>query len=198
MTGKLLPGYCSTWAVAAIEGWSAAKLNTNMIIGCCCLWQEAAVLFANLLQELLVANPNLGVYQLCVQCQAYLQILLYASFLVGSRASASQAKKQLLPLLHKHLFEGVAQKEADEMNESGTKSVVQKAGLMSKGQSLQALVAEQRPGLNDFLFIPGPAVPPWIKNEIPTNYHEMILVENENGQMVPQKIERHVIGEIVA
>ncbi len=84
------------------------------------------------------------------------------------------------------------------MNESGTKAVVQKVGPMSKGQSLQMLIAEQRPGLNDFLFVPGPAVPPWIKNEIPIDYREMILVENKNGQMVPQKIQQHVIGEIVA
>ncbi len=148
--------------VAAKEGWSlnAAKLNTNMIIACWRLWQEAAVLFANLLQELLVVNTNLGIHQLCVQRQAYLQILLYASFLGGSRASASQATKRLLPLLHKHLFEGLAQKEADVMNKSGIMAVVQRASPMSKGQSLQALVAEQRPGLNDFLFVPGPAVPP--------------------------------------
>ncbi len=84
------------------------------------------------------------------------------------------------------------------MNESGTKAVVCNASPMSMGQTLQMLIAEQRLDLNDFLFIPGPAVPPWIKNKIPIDYHDTILVENKNGQMVPQEIQQHVIGEIVA
>ncbi len=107
---------------------------------------------------------------LCVQKQVYLQFLLYVTFLGSGRGSASEAKKRLLPLLHKYLFEGLVRQEAAKLQDSRQDVEVQETLLAHRGQSLQMIVAEQRSGPHDVVFLSGSPVGPWITRELPKDY----------------------------
>ncbi len=68
--------------------------------------------------------------------------------------------------MHKHLFEGLAREEAVEMQASGQNVEIQKTLPTHRGQSLQMIVTEQCPGPHNVIFLPGPAVGPWITEEL--------------------------------
>ncbi len=69
---------------------------------------------------------------------------------------------------------------------------------MSKGQSLQALVAEQCPGPNDLIFVPGPSVPKWVSSCIPERFEEMIYMQNDGGEMEQMHVDPPTVREVVA
>ncbi len=139
-------------------------LNTILFVVCWEVWQEVAALLTNLIKELWLANLSLGVFQLVVQRQVYLQILLYAAFLAGTRGSTSQARKRLLPVLHKELFNHLARKEAAEMLVCGEMASARYTGETPKGMMLQEVVASQRPSPDNMVYLPGIAVPPGSKD----------------------------------
>ncbi|MCP4550394.1 MAG: hypothetical protein GY835_28380, partial [bacterium] len=60
------------------------------------------------------------------------------------------------------------------------------------------LVAEQRPGPADILFVPGPSVPKWISARIPEHFEEMIYVQNKDGEMEQMEVESPTVGEVIA
>ncbi len=60
------------------------------------------------------------------------------------------------------------------------------------------VVTEQRPGPHDVVFLPGPAVRPWITGELPKNYREMIGTRDDQNQFMPQVVEVPTIGEVIA
>ncbi len=84
------------------------------------------------------------------------------------------------------------------MQEGGQNVEVQRTLPTRRGQSLQMIVAEQRQGPNDVVFLPGPAVGPWITGELPKDYREMIGMRDEENQFVPQVVEVPTIGEVIA
>ncbi len=190
--------YCQDYAEREVVSLNFACITHNMMTICWKQWQEVGQLFADLTKELEIADPTLGLCALSMQKQVYLQIVLYAAFLGGSRGSVAKTKKRLLPLLHKHLFEGFATQQAAERSEAGQVTEVRGAGPMSKGQSLQVLVAEQRPGPNDLIFVPGPSVPKWASARIPDRFEEMIYVQNEDGEMEQMEVDLPTVGEVIA
>ncbi len=100
--------------------------------------------------------------------------------------------------MHKHLFEGLARQEVAEMQASGQNIEVQKTLPMHRGQSLQMIVAEQRLGPHNVIFLPGLSVGPWITRELPKDYREMIRTHNAQGQFVPQVIEVPNVSDVIA
>ncbi len=181
--------YCQEYTEREAVSLNFTRITHDMMTVCWKQWQDAGQLFADMTKELELADPTLGLCALSMQKQVFLQIVLYAAFLGGSRGSVAQTKKRLLPLLHKHLFEGFAAQQVTEMSDAGQKTEVRGAGPMSKGQSLQALIAEKRPGPTDILFMPGPSVPKWISAHIPKRFEEMIYVQNEDGEMEQMEVE---------
>ncbi len=186
--------------IAIHQGWSlnAARVNTSIMIVCWKDWQDASLLLTDLINELWLKHPYIGALALTIQKQVYLQILLYGTFLGAGHGSATEAKRRLLPQLHKYLFEGLAKQEAIEMQVSGQNVEVQKTLPAHRGQSLQMIVTEQHPGPHDVVFLPGPAVGPWITGEQPKDYREMIRMHNKQNQFVLQIIEVLTIGEVIA
>ncbi len=81
-------------ALAIRRGWSlnAMHVNANMMVECWREWQDASLLIIDLINELWLKQPYIGVLALIIQKQVYLQILLYVSFLRSARGSVSEAK----------------------------------------------------------------------------------------------------------
>ncbi len=84
-----------------------------------------------------------------------------------------------------------------EMMAAGQVTEVCGAGPMSKGKSLQSLVAEQRPGPTDLIFVPGPSIPKWVSSHIPECFEEMIYVQNDDGEMEKMCIKPPTVGEVI-
>ncbi len=84
------------------------------------------------------------------------------------------------------------------MRESRQNVKVQKTLPAPQGQSLQMIVAEQHLGPHDVIFLPGPAVGPWITGELPKDYREMIGMRDDQNQFMPQVVEVPTIGEVIA
>ncbi len=89
------------------------------------------------------------------------------------------ARKRLLPILQKELFKAFAQNDANRMPGSAKLSI----GLTPHGQSLNSLVAEQKPGLSDILYIPDPQLHPAVSKRIPNDYRRLLVAPDENNVM---------------
>ncbi len=76
------------------------------------------------------------------------------------------------------------------MQESGQNVEVQRTLSAHRGQSLQTIVAEQRPGPHDVVFLPGPAVGPWITGKLPNDYREMIGMRRQAQKAAKEQNEQ--------
>ncbi len=182
--------YCKRRADELVMNATAVKINTNILTVCWRECQEAALLFTNLCAEEQLVDPNLGIMALAIQKQAYLQIFFYAMFTGSSEKGPTGALKRLLPILQKELFESFAQQDANRMPGAQVLST----GPMPRGQSLNNLVAEQRPGPSSVIYMPGPRLHPGVARRVPDDYRKLIVLPDENGDMWPAPIEMEQIG----
>ncbi len=190
--------YCKNYAVEHKINTHFAMMNINIMVVCWKQCEEAAVLLTDLVHELLLDGPTLGVFQMINQRQVYLQILLYTAFLGRSRGPTAHAKQRLLPVLHKELFNIMAQREAAAMASQGEEAHVHSTGPTLHAMNLQAAVAQLRPSFDDMVSAPGVHMPIWIQKCMLNHPFDLILVPDPvTGKEVPMGKKHQLLGEII-
>ncbi len=152
-------------------------INTNILTICWNKCQEAALLFLDLCAEEKLIDPNLGAMALAIQKQAYLQIFLYALFLGSSEMGLKGALKRLLPILQKELFEAFAQNDANRQPGTSMLSI----GPTPRGQSLNSVVAKQKLGPSNALYLPGPQLHQAVSRQMPDDCQKLLVAPNEDN-----------------
>ncbi len=182
MANKILQTFsthCQTVAQHAGISLTHAKICSNILIVCWQEFQEAASLYSDMIREVLKNLPDpdlIGACQLGILRQLYHQILIYDVFLGGLSGAAGEAKRRLLPILHKQLFKAAAKQEAKQIPGAH----VQDKGPIPKGLSLQAMIAEQRPGNHVACYLPGPVVHTAARQRLPNTYESWIIMPDGN------------------